>query len=249
MTMTSRYTLLVSGCLALGLISINLSAADEAGGESNSKAPSSLDEQLLEGLDDGPADKATGTGQESSRSKGKSPLDEELLRDLGGEVGGEDTGKPSASPDPLVAIGQRMRAVESRLTEQKLDGQTRQLQQKILADLATLMQECKKQCQGGGGKPGSKPGKSGKGSQAGNSPAGQAPADTARDSSEKLRNRATERSDNGALVNAMKESWGNLPEHARKHLANMNKDVFLPKYEIMLEKYFKRLGEDDANEP
>ncbi|MEX2140320.1 MAG: hypothetical protein WD894_13740 [Pirellulales bacterium] len=243
-----RRTLVVWGCLAILPSTFNLRAADEASGESKLSAPSSLDEQLLEGLDDQPAPKAANTKQEASRSTGKSSLDDELLRDLGGDLGGEDVGAPGASPDPLVPIGRRMRTVESRLADQKLDGETSQLQQQILADLATLMQECKKQCQGGAGKPGSKPGKSGKGSQAGSSPVGQAPADTARDSSDKLRDRQTQRGENGALVNAMKESWGNLPEHARKHLANVNTDVFLPKYELMLEKYFKRLGEEDANE-
>jgi hypothetical protein len=47
----------------------------------------------------------------------------------------------------------------------------------------------------------------------------------------------------------MKESWGNLPEHARSHLRNAQIDSFLPKYELMLEKYFRRLSEDDASQP
>ncbi|MEX2025804.1 MAG: hypothetical protein WEH44_00865 [Pirellulaceae bacterium] len=224
------------------MASFHLRAADE--GDESKKAPSSLDQQLLEGLEDEPAPQATSAQPEPRRSTDKSPLDEELFRDLGGEDSGEDIAAPSASPDPLVAIGRQMRGVESRLMERKLDDQTRQMQQKVLNDLAVLMQECKKQCQGGGsGKPGSKAGKPGKGSQAGSSPAGQAPSD----SSEQRRDRATERGDKGGLANAMKESWGNLPEHARKHLSNVNADVFLPKYELMLEKYFKRLGEEAAD--
>jgi hypothetical protein len=251
MDMTQRI-IFVSAYVTVLLASVYLRAADEAGGKSNSRAPS-LDELLLEGLDDEPAAKAPDSKSDTSPSKAKSPLDDELLRELGGQAGdkeaGEDIGASRASPDPLVAIGRQMRDVESRLTEQRLDTQTRQLQEKILADLAVLMQECKKQCQGGGSKPGSKSGKPGQGSQAGNNPAGQAPNDAARDSMEDLRNRATENKQNGALVNAMKESWGSLPEHARQHLRNMNTDVFLPKYELMLEKYFKRLSEEDHSEP
>jgi hypothetical protein len=34
----------------------------------------------------------------------------------------------------------------------------------------------------------------------------------------------------------------------RQELSNTNTDVFLPKYELMLEKYFKRLAEADPNE-
>jgi hypothetical protein len=248
--MILKCTLLVGGCLALGSIGINLRADEQAGGDAKSK-PVSLDELLLEGPRE-PAGNPPGNKSVASAAKGKSPLDEELFRELGGDPGekvdGEDIGAPSASPDPLVAIGRQMQNVESRLTKHKLDSQTRQLQEKILADLAALMQECKKQCQGSGNMPGSKSGKPGQGSQAGNNPAGQAPSDAARDSTEDLRDRATDRKQKGALVNAMKESWGNLPEHARQHLTNMNTDVFLPKYELMLEKYFKRLSEESAKE-
>ena len=80
-----------------------------------------------------------------------------------------------------------MRSVEERLIERRLDDQTQIMQKQILINLTALMQECKKQCQGGGGnKPGSKSGKTGKGGQGGGSPASQAPSDTARNSSDKL---------------------------------------------------------------
>jgi hypothetical protein len=215
------------------------------------EATPSLDDQLLKELDDTlldePDPKAPTKDAEAvtkPATKDSPKLDEELL----GDPNGEDLG-PASSRDPLLPIGRSMLTVKSRLAEQKLDGQTTQLQQQIVADLAALMQECKKQCQGGGsGKPGSKPGKGGSPSQGGTSPATQAPSDTARNSTDKLRNRETEQGDRGSLVNAMKESWGNLPEHARQHLGNVNTNVFLPKYELMLEKYFKRLSEQDSRE-
>jgi hypothetical protein len=230
--------------------------ADDASDKPAAKPPSTLDQQLLndldnallEGIDNAPA-KTQKSNPEAAAAKkpARSPLDDELLRDLGGEdIGQPDLGadnvRAGATPDPLVPIERKMRNVASRLTDQKLDQETRQLQQSILGDLAVLLQECKKQCQGGGsgsGKSGSKSGKSGKGGQAGTAPA----TDAARNSSPNLRERPTQRGDTGALTNAMKESWGNLPEHARKHVATVNPDAFLPKYELMLEKYFKRLGE------
>jgi hypothetical protein len=251
-----RYGLLIFGCVALALGVAQLCGADEP--SEKAKLPSSLDQQLLEGLDNAllegldnaPSSTSKGSPSDPSKSvgkldppSGKSPLDDDLLRELGGEDG-EDIGG-AAQQDPLVGIGRRMRNVQSRLADQKLDDGTSQMQKRILDDLAALLQECKK-CQGGGaGKPGSK---AGKGSQAGKSPAGQAPSDTARNSSDKLRDRNTERGDKGVLVNSMKESWGNLPQHVRDQLANVKTDAFLPKYELMLEKYFKRLGEADAAE-
>jgi hypothetical protein len=258
-TMNSlRYKLLICACFGLAMSVIQLRAADEP--SEKAKPASSLDQQLLEGLDDAlleglddAPNKTTkaATSDEPKVNKkretplGKSQLDDDLLRELGGETG-EDIGAEPASQDPLVGIGRRMRNVQSRLIDQKLDDGTSQMQQRILDDLAALLQECKKQCQGGGnGKPGSNPGK---GSQSGKSPAAQAPSDTARNSSDKLRNRNSEHGDKVPLANAMKESWGNLPQHVRDKLSNVNADAFLPKYELMLEKYFKRLGEADAAE-
>ena len=241
-------TLAVAACLSVLSAALHLRAADESN-PPEGKGTSSLDELLLEGLSEEPENNAADAKQTPSSADASSPLDHDLLRDLADETDSEQTSINGASRDPLIAIGRQMRSVESRLAQQKLDDQTKQLQQKILDDLAALMQECKKQCQGGGGKPGSKPGKSGSGSQGGASPAGQPPSDTARNSTDKLRDRQTERDGKGALVNAMKESWGNLPEHARSHLRNAQIDSFLPKYELMLEKYFRRLSEDDASQP
>lgn len=253
-----RYKLVICGCVALALGVVQLRAADVPSGKA--KPASSLDQQLLEGLDnallegldDAPnkSTKATTSDQSKATKKLdtppiKSPLDDDLLRELGGD-NGEDLGAKPSSQDPLVGIGRRMRNVQSRLIDQKLDDGTSQMQQRILDDLAALLQECKKQCQGGGnGKPGSK---SGKGSQGGKSPAAQAPSDTARNSSDKLRDRNTEQGGPGSLTGVMKESWGNLPQHVRDRLSNVNAEAFLPKYELMLEKYFKRLGEADAAE-
>jgi hypothetical protein len=252
-----RCTVLGSGCLALSLITVQICADDVP--RDKAKDSSALDQQLLEGLDNalleglddapgaitkGANSQQSGAAKKLDAPQTRSQLDEDLLRELGGEDG-EEIGASSAQQDPLVGIGRRMRNVQSRLIDQKLDDGTSQMQKRILDDLAALLQECKK-CQGGGsGKPGSK---AGKGSQPGKSPAGQAPSDTAHSSSEKLRDRQTQRGDTGALTSAMKESWGNLPQHVREHLSNVKTDAFLPKYELMLEKYFKRLGEADAGE-
>jgi hypothetical protein len=241
--------------VAASFVAVSLFAAD------NPTPTPSLDDQLLKDLDDAllkgadqPAEQPQQPASAQSKPKAADPvakpsdgptLDDRLL----GDPDGEDIGV-ATSQDPLVPIGRRMLTVKSRLIQQKLDGETTQLQQKIIADLAALMQECKKQCQGGGSpKPGSKPGKGGKGAKSGNSPATQAASDTARNRSDKLRQHNAQSGDRGSLVNAMKESWGSLPEHARKHLSNVNTTVFLPKYELMLEKYFKRLSEQDTSQP
>jgi hypothetical protein len=247
-----RSALTLTACCALGLgfVGARTAAEDPRGASPAKNQKPSLDDQLLEGLDNALLEGLDDATSKKAQSKVKqnekaNSLDDQLLDDLDNK----DDRPDGKADDPLVGIERRMKTVAARLADEQLDDQTTDLQKRILDDLAALLQECKKQCQGGGsGKPGSKPGKGGQGSQAGKSPATQAPSDTARDSSDKLRNRATERPDKGALVNAMKESWGNLPQRLRQELSNSNTDAFLPKYEMMLEKYFKRLAEAESNE-
>ncbi len=243
-------------------------AAEEPGpGPDSAKinAPSALDQQLLEELDAGndpTGEKQTDVPPENFREKagddkpaaksdgspplpGKRSLDDELLRDLA-----DQENATAAQPaDPLLDIGRRMRSVESRLSAKHLDDHTRQMQSKILADLTALLQECKQQGRGGKGKPGSKSGKPAQGSAGGSQPASQAPSDLARDSSNELKQRETESSAPGAGASQMRQSWGNLPERAREAIANSATDVFLPKYELLLEKYFRRLAEEGAKQP
>jgi hypothetical protein len=216
-------------------ILISAAAAAFASDEPQAKPASALDEELLQGLD-------------NALLEGLDEKPIEKAKNVPDVQPGEDQGSAGKSKDPLVGIGRRMRAVESRLGEQQLDDQTRQMQKQILDELAALVQECKKQCQGSGNKPPSKSSKPSRGSQAG-SP-GQAPLEgPPRDSSDKLRERKTERDDRASIVNARKESWGNLPEHARQQIPNNYTEEFLPKYELLLEKYFKRLGEEDLRQP
>jgi hypothetical protein len=265
---TKTMFLLFRMLLACPLCALALCAlADDQPADNADKRRLSIDEKLLESLDTGPLDRvdeqatskpSSGDAEKNSqraeppgseKPAGKSATASDLDKDLLGELGGEEVSASRSPSDPLAGIGRQMRTVEGRLIEKQLDDQTQVMQKKILDDLAALMQECKKECQGSGGnKSGSKPGKAGKGGQGGGSPATQAPTDTARNSSEKLRQRDTEGGERPTPVNAMKESWGNLPEHMRKHIANVKSDAFLPKYELMLEKYFKRLGEENENE-
>jgi hypothetical protein len=141
-----------------------------------------------------------------------------------------------------VRIELKMRTVERRLADGELDRQTTDLQRQILDELAQFTQQCKAACKSGDGKS-SKPGT---GSKAG-STAGHAPATTLpRDSSTQLQKRETQLGDRRTAADALKESWGNLPERFRDQLSAPPGDEVLPKYEAMLKKYFQRLAEDDS---
>lgn len=242
--------LLIVSVLALSLL-LNwdalLLSADK--NDANKPAPnlSSLDAELLDDLDNDllkDVDDKPAATKPTSFTNTRS-ADDELLRDLGGDESGEDLGQPSKPRDPLVTIGEKMRTVEVRLSGNELDQQTEDLQKQILDDLSSLVQECKKQCQGGNcNKPGS-PKKTG--AKPGQSASKQGLRDSpSQTSSTKLEKRNTEHGDRAAVEKAMRESWGHLPQRARQQIESNPGDAFLPKYELMLEKYFKRLGEEDA---
>jgi hypothetical protein len=45
----------------------------------------------------------------------------------------------------------------------------------------------------------------------------------------------------------MRQAWGNLPERLREQMMQSSVDGFLPKYERLIEEYFKRLAEDESS--
>jgi hypothetical protein len=214
----------------------------------------SLDDELLKSLDStlpGDSDNtdakektgqrdATANSKQNSKDDTASSLDSQLLDDLRGE----DLGRPGETQSPLVRIERKMRTVEKRLTDGRLDSQTADLQRQILDELAQFTQQCKAACKARAGS--GKSSKSASGNKAGTT-AGQAPATTLpRDSSTQLQKRDTELGDRRSATDALKESWGHLPVHVREQLPSPPGDDVLPKYEAMLKKYFQRLAEDDS---
>ncbi len=58
---------------------------------------------------------------------------------------------------------------------------------------------------------------------------------------------ASGRPDPGRVMAVLKQHWGELPEHAREQmLQGMGAEEFLPKYEVLIEEYYKRLAEGDV---
>jgi len=43
--------------------------------------------------------------------------------------------------------------------------------------------------------------------------------------------------------------WGQLPAKAREQMMQSPPEKFLPKYELLTEKYFKRLAEEQKESP
>jgi flagellar motor protein MotB len=182
-------------------------------------------------------------------------LDAELLKDLPGpskqpsenqkpgEPAGEDLGQPSEATNPLALIGERMRSVEKRMAAQDTSKETQQIQQQISDDLAALIEQAKKQCaackQGGGS--------SGQ-AQAG-AGTGDATAGPARDSSNRIEPGRKEEVETVKVDDVLRRYWGHLPDKLREQMQSSLKEQFLPKYERVIEDYYKRLAEDLSNKP
>ncbi|HVT26713.1 MAG TPA: hypothetical protein VHE81_01730 [Lacipirellulaceae bacterium] len=125
------------------------------------------------------------------------------------------------------------------------------VQQKVLSDLDKLIAELSKQCRCKGGqcqggqcnkpcdKPGTKPGKSGVAMGSGRT--------AARDSTDRLDRTSAQPVDKGQIDETVKSLWGNLPARSREQMLQSYSDEFLPKYEIEIEQYYRRLSEEQAN--
>jgi hypothetical protein len=207
-----------------------------------------LDNELLEGAGDlkTPAKPAAGKPGKPSAGDQTSPP----------AIDGEDVGMPGENDDPLVHISQEMRSLEeliprsgkrphaeaiqnrvlddlSRLIEQaesqrnqqQSSSQKKQEQQKQVAERKKQQQPEKQEQQSGGarGKDSSKP---------------------AQDSTDRLGQAKEVRPDAEALRGMMKDSWGHLPPRAREQMLQNTPEQFLPQYELMIEKYYKRLAEE-----
>lgn len=209
-----------------------------------------LDEQLLddlggdllEGLDDVPLDPAFDDAEETA-----DPDDRKLLDQLEGEdiqPGGEDE---------LTRIGRQMRLVERRIAEQEVSEKTQDLQQQIVADLEALIEQLKKrkqQSSPGSSSQAQKP-KSSDVKQPDQPDAGQQkPSDKpASDSVERLGEQNPSLADTEAMQALVKRVWGHLPDRARQEMQNATVEEFLPKYQQVIEDYFRRLAEEEANRP
>lgn len=166
---------------------------------------------------------------------------------------------PSSAMVPLARVQQGMQNAQSLLAQPGADTHSGTIklagnvQQEVVSDLDKLIAELSKQCQcqsqggecnkppepGQNGKP--KPGKSG-------TAAGRGKA-AARDSSDRLDRASTQPVDKGDVNELVKELWGHLPERSRAQMLQSFSDEFLPKYELEIEQYYRKLSEEQIAKP
>lgn len=197
---------------------------------------SDLDEELFAPDADRPdrPDSRDGQGKEGEDWKA------ELLRELG-------TAATPEEENPLLEIARQMRLVEELIAQSESGQQTQGVQKEIVASLDELIKQARSQCQKSSAsqcspktsprrqvtQPKPKPGEGrGKPTQkpATNPITKPGQAEPSGLTLDQVRD----------LIKAV---WGELPESKREQILQWAGDEFLPKYEPLIELYFKRLAE------
>jgi TolA-binding protein len=216
----------------------------------------SLEEQLLEDLRADPLDDAVhdelfapgkeppdGKAGKPRRPDGPGDLDAELLDELGrASLRGDE--------NALVDLARQMRSVEGRIGRSDSGEQTRGMQKEIVAQLEELLKQARKQCSGQA-KPSQQPQQVASRKPASQPKAGQKPgqgspkpSSAPSDPQTKPGTAAARQVDLEAMYGLMKEVWGELPAGERQQMLELPDEEFLPKYELLIEAYFKRLVEE-----
>ena len=223
----------------------------------DSKPAPSLEEQLLEDLgvdplddevhkellapDDGQSGQGASPGGEGETSaEDGDDFKRQLERELGAAAASEED-------HPLLDIARRMRLAEDLIGESKSGSQTQDLQEQIVAKLEELLKQarsCSKkagECEAQGvaarqpaGQPRQKPSVAGR--KPGSKPVSNPNA--APGTSDVQRPNLQERE------NLVKSVWGELPPNLREQVLQLSIEEFLPKYELLIEAYFKRLARE-----
>jgi len=218
----------------------------------NRAAAPSLDEQLLNDLDNDLLPAGEDAPRKPPRPAEKPAKEGEAKETDDAANAGEDLGE-SGDEDLIGRIGDKMREAERLIEQRKSPKRAEQLHEQITTDLAKLIEELQKQAQQQMGskkqkkeqqtaqreqvkQPQQKPGESNPGS-----------SNPARDSTDRERPNESRRPDMAQLNNLMKDVWGQLPEHEREQMAQTPFEHFLPKYELLIEKYYKRLAEQQKD--
>ncbi len=212
----------------------------------------SVDDALLEDLDnellDGVGDLPKGGKPETAKGRTPKPAGEsEETKAPDGEEG------PDPNKDPLGYISQEMRDAEQLIPERQKQTHAQALQQRIVENLTRLIEQAEQQQaqQQQSSQQNKDEQQTAKRQsvkqpqqQAGKSSSGKDSQSPAQDSSTRVGTAEQVRPDPELLRGLMKDAWGHLPEREREQMRQMAPEKFLPQYELLIERYYRRLAEE-----
>jgi hypothetical protein len=199
-----------------------------------------LDNDLLEGAGDLKNLPAKPARSDSSKAATPEPA----------PLDGDDVGMPCNEQDPLLHISEEMRAAEGWIPLQNRRVATEAVQERIVEKLARLIQQTEQQQQAQQSskssqkQPQSSQRKSAKQSKSGQGGDSQDSNKPAQDSTDRVGQAKPVRPDAETVKSLIKDTWGHLPERDREQVLQHSPEQFLPQYEVMIERYYKRLAEE-----
>ena len=229
-------------CLIVGLVA----CSSLLGSSLASAQEKSLDEQLLDDLKPLPAKVKPAVAPKADKPKTDKPadkLDEALRRDLGGE----DIGQEKKEEHPLLKLGREMREVQERIAAKDAGAGTQQKQKEIADELAKLIEKAQKKPQGN--KSDGNQNKPGNGSAQGGAESGSPQSKPGQQSTQRLEQGEQTQAQMNDVKDALRRIWGHLPEKEREEMIGALGEQFLPKYERLIEAFYKRLAERPAARP
>jgi len=226
---------IIVGFSLLGLLLCSLTVASSEPTERNSTV-SSHDQSLLDDLSD--AIDSTDTTR-NFRQQGLGG-DKELLDDLNH---GEDFGNPASRQ--LTQIVRRMKQAKQSLADGETSAKIQTIQRDVLARIDGLLDEAGHRLSSDEESISKQTDRQ----NASHSSNGkQVSQETGKQESQLPQQ--TKLQDLSGLEIMIEEIWGHLPEHLRRHMTDsLTDEQFLPKYEQLIEQYFKRLAEEQRVQP
>jgi hypothetical protein len=212
---------------------VSLTIAGQMAAQSPAKPPRSLDQQLLDDLD---RDLLQNLPAVNKPGKPPAPPASGSKDDQkSGKATSESPGKPD---HPLAAIAGEMRQVERRMADRDTSPATQQQQAAIIAQLDALLQHAQQAGQSGGEK------KEGSGSAQAGTGTGNPVPGPPRDSSNRMERGTKLQPETADMKDLARRLWGHLPDKQREEMQASFSEQFLPKYERLIEEYYKRLAEE-----
>ena len=204
-----------------------------------------------------PADKAEPKSQEKA-DEPSDDLDRELLDDLDRDLrddldrkllddavdGLKERPTKGEQDNPLLRVGRRMRQVEDRLAEADPGEATRKVQKQIVEDLDALIDQLKKQGQQSSSSQQQQQQQQQQQRRPTNSQGQGENQSPSRDAARRASRGRPVRPQTGPLDELAKtDLWGHLPEKLREQMMQAFSETFLPRYEAMLNQYYKTLAD------
>ncbi|HEX4132595.1 MAG TPA: hypothetical protein VHZ24_21360 [Pirellulales bacterium] len=195
---------------------------------------------------------------ERAKRKAAQSLDDELLKGLEQEKPpAEEAAAAGESDNPLSELNRLMREVEQRMRAGRADEETITLHREIVRKLDELIKQAEQSQQqssssNSAGRPkpqGTQPRPQQQPKSSAGQTAAQKPSEKpASDSSEKLTKRKPQQADMAQVREMLKDIWGELPPRLRQQMMQSSVEKFVPKYELLIEDYFKTLADEQARD-